>query len=40
MAQAVVGDAKVSLVELSLALGNWRAEDVGIKNTNRIKRLE
>ena len=27
LAQAVVGDAKVSLEELSLALGDWKAED-------------
>ena len=27
MAQAVVGDAKVSLSELSLVLGSWKAED-------------
>ena len=27
MAQAVVGDAKVSLSELSLALGSWKAEE-------------
>ena len=27
LAQAVVGDAKVSLVELSNALGNWKAND-------------
>ena len=27
MADAIIGDAKVSLTELSLALGNWKAED-------------
>ena len=27
LAQAVVGDAKVSLIELSQALGNWKAEE-------------
>ena len=27
MAQAIVGDAKVSLMELSQALGNWKADD-------------
>ena len=27
MAQAIVGDAKVSLTELSQALGNWKADD-------------
>ena len=27
MAQAVVGDAKVSLMELSQALGSWKADD-------------
>ena len=27
MAQALVGDAKVSLSELSLGLGSWKAED-------------
>ncbi len=27
MAQAIVGDAKISLIELSLALGNWKADD-------------
>ena len=32
MAQAIVGDAKVSLTELSRTLGDWRADDNGIKN--------
>ncbi len=27
MAQAIIGDAKVSLVELSMALGDWKAQD-------------
>ena len=27
MAQAIIGDAKVSLMELSQALGNWKADD-------------
>ena len=27
MAKAIVGDAKVSLIELSQALGNWKADD-------------
>ena len=27
MAQAIVGDAKVSLMELSQTLGNWKADD-------------
>ena len=27
MAHAVVGDAKVSLIELSIALGKWKADD-------------
>ena len=32
MAQAVVGDAKVSLIELSQALGSWKADDSWHKN--------
>ena len=33
MAQAVVGDAKVSLIELSQALGSWKAEDSWYKQS-------
>jgi len=27
MAQSIIGDAKVSLIELSAALGDWKASD-------------
>merc|ERR1711991_1167982 len=33
MAQAVVGDAKVSLIELSQALGSWKADDSWYKKS-------
>jgi 3D-(3,5/4)-trihydroxycyclohexane-1,2-dione acylhydrolase (decyclizing) len=33
MAQAIVGDAKVSLMELSQALGNWKADDSWYKKS-------
>ena len=33
MAQAIVGDAKVSLIELSQALGSWKADDSWYKKS-------
>ncbi len=38
LAQAVIGDAKVSLIELSQALGNWKASDDWYKKSrNELK---